>query len=121
MNVNSVAELLSKSVKEDRDIHGLMVYNFPKQEVLASTFSPEETKKFMEVEKLYMDLELEHATKVDPAGERNWLMVSLSRKIVYSVKITKDIHLYADLEPSEAPSAAIEDGLELALMIGRML
>ena len=48
-------------------------------------------------------------------------MVSLSRKIVYSIKITNEFHLYADLEPAEAPSAAIENGLELGLMIGRML
>ncbi|OGH64295.1 MAG: hypothetical protein A2821_01870 [Candidatus Magasanikbacteria bacterium RIFCSPHIGHO2_01_FULL_41_23] len=116
-----ILDLLSKTVKEDANVHGLMVYNFSKQEVVATTFSPEDTEKFMKVEKLYMDLETEHATKVDPAGERNWLMVSLSRKIVYSIKITNEFHLYADLEPAEAPSAAIENGLELGLMIGRML
>lgn len=118
---NKIAELIAKVVKGDPDIHGMMVYNFPKQEVIASTFTPEETEKFMRVEKVYLDTETTQATKIDPAGERNWLMVSLSRKIVYSIRITNDVHLYADLEPSEAPSAAIEDGLELALMIGRML
>jgi hypothetical protein len=121
MKNDKILEKIKDVVEKDRDINGLMVYNFPKQEVIASTMNPEDTQKFMEVEKLYMDLELNQATKVDPAGTRNWIMVSLDRKIVYSIKITDEIHLYGDLEPSEAPTAAIEDGLELALMVGRML
>jgi len=116
-----ILELLKKIVTEDKDINGLMVYNLPKQEVVATTFSPEDTEKFMKVEKLYMEAETNQATKIDPAGNRNWLMVSLDRKIVYSVRITNDVHLYGDLQPSEAPTAAIEDGLELALMVSRML
>ena len=51
-----ILDLLSKTVKEDANVHGLMVYNFSKQEVVATTFSPEDTEKFMKVEKLYMDL-----------------------------------------------------------------
>jgi hypothetical protein len=121
MKNDKILGLLKDVVAKDRDINGLMVYNFPKQEVIASTFSPEDTRKFMTVEKLYMDIEIKKATKVDPAGNRNWVMVSLDRKIVYSVRITDEVHLYGDLEPSEAPTAAIEDGMELALMIGRIL
>lgn len=121
MQNDKIQKLIQGVVTKDKDINGLMVYNFTKQEVIASTFSPEDTQKFMKVEKLYMDVEIKQATKVDPAGSRNWLMVSLDRKIVYSVRITDEVHLYGDLEPSEAPTAAIEDGLELALMVGRML
>lgn len=121
MQQKKILAMLKQVVKGDRDINGLMVYDFPKQKVIASTFSAADTKKFLTVEKLYMDLETQHATKVDPAGTRNWLMVSLNRKIVYSIRITDDVHLYGDLAPSEAPTAAIEDGLELALMVGRLL
>src|ERR1700731_863652 len=105
MDKGKISEFIARAVKEDADIHGMMVYNLPKREVIASTFSPDETEKFLTVEKMYMDCETEHATKVDPAGQRNWLMVSLARKIVYSIRISEDVHLYADLEPSEAPSA----------------
>ena len=121
MQNDKILKLIKNVVAKDKDINGLMVYNFQKQKVVASTFSPEDTKKFMKVEKLYMDVEIKQATKVDPAGNRNWLMVSLDRKIVYSVRITNEVHLYGDLEPSESPTAGIEDGLELALMIGRIL
>ena len=121
MKNDKILGIIKDVVAKDRDINGLMVYNFPKQEVIASTFNPADTVKFMTVEKLYMDIEIKKATKVDPAGNRNWIMVSLDRKIVYSIRITDEIHLYGDLEPSEAPTAAIEDGLELALMIGRTL
>ncbi|MBI2443777.1 MAG: hypothetical protein HYV42_00855 [Candidatus Magasanikbacteria bacterium] len=121
MQQEKIAKLINEVVTKDPDINGLMVYNLPKQKVIATTFSSGDTKKFMKVEKLYMDVETNKATKIDPAGDRNWLMVSLNRKIVYSIRITDEVHLYGDLQPSEAPTAAIEDGLELALMIGRML
>jgi hypothetical protein len=121
MNTEKIQEFLEQTLKEDDGLIGLTVFNMVNSESVGSTFDDDHTNKVMEIEKMFYDLETGDAEKKDPVGGMNWVMSSYARKIIFNIRITKDIFIFGEAHPMEAPSAVIEDGLEMALMIGRML
>jgi hypothetical protein len=121
MKAQAIAQTLHNTVKDDQDLMGLMVFNLPKQEIIASTFPVDYTEKTIQFEKSFKDLAGEAAASLGSAGEMNWFMKSLERKVLYSVRISEEVYLFGETKVTEAPSSAIEDGLEIALEIGRML
>lgn len=121
MQKDVVRQYVSKIVKGDPDLKGLIVYNVSSKEIYATTFSDKLSKLYVKIEKMFQDLEGGKAEKLDPAGGCNWAMSSLGRKIVFNVRITDTVFLFGEFLPQEAPSAVIEDALEIALTISRLL
>jgi len=121
MKKEEIKSLLEEAVKNDQDLNGLMVYNLATGEVVASTFSEDYSKKTIEISKIFQGTEKEAVTIVESAGGTNWVMKSLNRKVIYDVHIKEGFWIFGETKISEAPTAALEDGLELALMVGRLL
>ena len=121
MKKDEIKSLLDEAVKDDQDLNGLLVYNLTTGEVVASTFPDDYSKKTIEISRIFQGTEKEAVSIVDSAGGTNWVMKSLARKVIYDVKISGDVWLFGETKISEAPTAALEDGLELALMIGRLI
>lgn len=120
-NMHKINDLLAETIKEDGGFKGLMVFDMKKGDVLSSTFDEKHAKTMVKVEKKFFDLESGEVEKLDPSGAMNWVMSSFERKVVFDVRITDDVFLYGECEPMKAPTTVIEDALELALMIGRVL
>lgn len=121
MSHPAIAELLKKTVKEDQDLTGMLVFNLPKQEVIATTFPADYSEKLMQIERSFQETEHKASDLIGSDGAMNWMMKSLERKVLYDVRISKDVYLFGEARITEAPSSAIEDALEIALEIGRML
>ena len=121
MKNEPIHALIQNAVDEDPDLTGLLVYNLPEAKAIASTFPGEYSKKAMEIQQIFYDTE-QHAMRIhESAGGTNWVLKSLARKVVYDVRITDDIYIFGETRITEAPTAALEDALELALMVGRLL
>jgi hypothetical protein len=122
MRNTEVQNLIAEATDRDPDAVGLLVYNFSTEEILATTFTEEHSKKVIAIQKKFYELEEDSVIATEePADETNWFMKSVARKIIYEVHITKDVCLFGETKITEAPTAALEDALELALMIGRRL
>ena len=117
-----IQNLLADTTKNDPDLVGLLVYNFATGEILATTFSPEHSEKVIKIQKIFYETEKDSLVSTEePADETNWFMKSVSRKIIYEVHVTRDVCLFGETKITEAPTATLEDALELALMISRKL
>ena len=57
----------------------------------------------------------------DFAGPKNWAMYSFGKKIVVTARIKKDNWITVEYAIEKAPSACVEDALELALMVNEQL
>lgn len=122
MRNNEVQNLISEATDRDSDVVGLLVYNFETEAIIATTFSEEHSKKVIAIQKKFYETEEDSLVATEePAGETNWFMKSVARKIIYEVHINNDVCLFGETKITEAPTAVLEDGLELALMIGRRL
>ena len=121
MDKKEIQILIEGAVKEDQDLTGMLVYNLPKAEVIASTFPEDYSQKAIEIQQIFYETEQEAMKIVKSAGGTNWVLKSLARKVIYDIRITDDIYVFGETKVTEAPTAALEDGLELALMIGRLL
>lgn len=118
----ALQNLLDKFDKEDPEISGIVVFDIKTSEVLASsTFSDDYAVKTVKIEQMIRDLELDRILKLDPAGQKNWAMYSFGRKIVVTVHIRGSIWMTSEYVVQKAPSAAIEDALEIALMANDVL
>ncbi|HXK40063.1 MAG TPA: hypothetical protein VJ837_04495 [Candidatus Paceibacterota bacterium] len=121
MKNEPIHALLQSAVDEDPDLTGLLVYDLLKAEVIATTFSEEYSKKAIEIQQIFYDTE-QHAMRIhESAGGTNWVLKSLARKVIYDVRITDTVYIFGETRITEAPTAALEDALELALMVGRLL
>lgn len=122
MRNNEVQSLITEATERDPDVVGLLVYNFENEDILATTFSEEHARKVIAIQKKFYETEEDNLVATEePAGETNWFMKSVARKIIYEVHIDKNICLFGETKITEAPTAVLEDGLELALMIGRRI
>ncbi len=117
MEHKKLQELLDKFDKEDPEITGITVYDIAKGQQIASTFSQDYNKKTIEIEQAIADLEKNRILKLDPAGPKNWAMYSFGKKIVATVRVRHDNWLTMEYAIEKAPSACIEDALEVALMV----
>ena len=113
----NVQDLIDKFDKEDPEITGIAVFDINKGIPLASTFSEDYNKKTIEIEQSIADLEKNRILKLDPCGSKNWAMYSFGKKIIVTVRIKKDNWLTMEYAIEKAPSACIEDALEVALMV----
>ncbi|HEV7424081.1 MAG TPA: hypothetical protein VGO21_02730 [Candidatus Paceibacterota bacterium] len=121
MQTKAIQKLLTRLNKEDEEISGAVVFDLKKGTVIASTFSKEYVKKTIEIEQLIADLEKRRIMKLDPCGSKNWAMYSFNKKIVATVRIKKDIFISLEYVMEKAPSASIEDALEVALMVNELI
>jgi len=121
MENQKIQSLLDKFDKEDPEITGICVFNINDGSTIASTFSKDYNEKTIEIEKSIADLEKNRILKLDPCGPKNWAMYSFGKKIIVTVRIKKDIWLTIEYAIEKAPSACIEDALEVALMVNEML
>jgi len=121
MQANKIQQLLSRLGKEDKEITGSVVFNITTGKALASTFPKAYVKKTVKIEQLIADLEKNRIMKLDPAGSKNWAMYSFNKKIVVTVRTKKDIFTSLEYEIEKPPSGAIEDALEVALMVNELL
>lgn len=108
--------IIKKFKKEDSQLIGISVFNVKTGKVLATTAPMNIAKKVVWVRQQYE--KMGHVVdKKYPAGKWNWSMTSLSRLIGVGVRIKGDLSLTVAYKVEKAPSAAIEDALELALMV----
>lgn len=122
MKKDEIQSLISEATERDPDMVGLLVYNFATEEVIATTFPEEHSRKVIAIQKKFYETERDALVSTEePADETNWFMKSVARKVIYEVHIEKDVCLFGETKITEAPTAALEDALELALMIGRRL
>jgi len=119
MENSKIKELLTKFDKEDPEITGAVLFNLNNKSVLASTFSEDYDKKTIEIEQAIADLEKNRILKLDPCGPKNWAMYSFGRKVVVTVRVKDDNWLTMEYAIEKAPSACIEDALEVALMVNQ--
>ncbi len=120
MDNKKILDLISKYVKDDSELIGLVVYDRKKGVSFASTFDSKETAKQIKIS-LFCESNDKRIEKLDPSGNFRWEIFSFSRKIVCSVRINKNIFVDAFYESDKAPSGAIEDALEIALDVGELL
>ena len=116
-----IRELLAKFDKEDPEIIGIVLFDIAKGSVIASTFSEDYDKKTIEIEQVIADLEKNRILKLDPCGPKNWAMYSFGKKIIVTVRVKKDDWITVEYAIEKAPSACIEDALEVALMVNQSL
>lgn len=121
MQTHEIQNLLSRLDKEDKEIAGVVVFDIKKDEAIASTFSPDYVKKTLEIERLIANLEKKRIMKLDPCGPKNWAMYSFDKKIVVTVRVKHDIFTSTEYVIEKSPSAAIEDALEVALMVNELI
>lgn len=121
MKNQKIYNLIQKSVDEDPDLTGLLVYSLSTGEVIGSTFSNEYAKKAIEIQQIFYNTEKKAVEIIESAGGTNWVLKSLARKVIYDIRITNDVYLFGETKVTEAPTSALEDGFELGLMIGRLL
>lgn len=119
--IDKIQELLLRFDREDEDISGVVVFDIKKGKELASTFSDEYTVKTIKIEQMLQELDKDRILKLDPAGPKNWAMYSYDKKIIATVRVKDDICLSCEYSVERAPSAAIEDALEIALMVNQLL
>lgn len=114
-------ELIEKFCKEDSHIRSIVVYDMDSEKILETT-SPEDTGNVIEVTKVVLNAD-ERANKASKryVGKTNWYMYSFEKTVIVRVRIVKEIFIQIEYSIETAPSAAIEDGLELALMVGNHL
>jgi len=116
MENQNIKSLLDKFDKEDPEITGICIFDINKGTVTASTFPEEYNKKTLAIEQSIAELEKDRILKLDPCGPKNWAMYSFGKKIIVTVRIKKDNWLTIEYAIEKAPSACIEDALEVALM-----
>lgn len=121
MEVQKIQELFSRLDKEDKEITGLIVFDIKEGKPIASTFTEAYDKKTIEIEQDIANLEKNRILKIDPCGLKNWAMYSFGKKIIVTTKIKKDVWLTIEYAIEKAPSACIEDALEIALMANESL
>lgn len=121
MQHKKIQDLLKKLGKEDREISGIVVFSMNTGKPLASTFSAAYVKKTVAVEQMIAKMEKNRILKLDPCGPKNWAMYSFGKKIIVTVRIRKDVFMSVEYVIEKAPSASIEDALEVALMINELL
>jgi len=121
MENQKIQELLTKFDKEDPEITGIVLFDIAKGSVIASTFSEDYNKKTIEIEQAIADLETNRILKLDPCGPKNWAMYSFGKKIVVTARIKNDVWITMEYAIEKAPSACIEDALEVALMVNQSL
>lgn len=109
--------------KEDKQIRGITVFNSRTKEVIASTASKKIAEKVVKSRREYLKLgeKMRKLWGGQGGGKFNWDALSLSRYIIVGVKIKGDIYLSIEYIVEKAPSAAIEDALEIALMVNQEL
>ncbi|MBN2585643.1 hypothetical protein JXA59_03310 [Patescibacteria group bacterium] len=116
MNNDNLQGLLKMCDQKDEQISGIIVFDMDSGKSLASTFSSEYDAKTIAIEQALTALDEDRIMKLDPVGPKNWAMYSYDRKVVATVKIRGSIWLSCEYKTEKAPSAAIEDALEIALM-----
>lgn len=122
MQKKEIESLVVEAAKNDPDVVGLLVYNIKTEEILTTTFSEEHSRKVVAIQKKFYETEEDSLVATEePADETNWFMKSVARKTIYEVHIKEGICLFGETKITEAPTAVLEDALELALMIGRRL
>lgn len=115
-------QLLTKFKDEDAEIAGILVYDSKTDEIVASTYSEEQGKKLVVVRKKYEKLGEEAVAEgVYPPGRWNWGMTSVARYTLFGTNLVGDYVMAGEFEESKAPSACIEDALELSLMVNDLL
>ena len=115
-------ELFKKFQTEDKEIAGLLVYVEKTGEIIASTYNEKKGKNIVALRNKYARLG-EEAVKegVYPKGRWNWGLTSVARYTVFGVNLIKDYVMAGEFVESKAPSACIEDSLEIALMANDIL
>lgn len=121
MKNSNVQILLDRLDQEDQEITGMVVFNIQSGEIIGSTFAPEYTQQTIEIEQLILDLETQRLQKLDPTGQKTWTMYSFSKKVVLTIRIQGPVFISCEYVIHKAPGAAIEDGLEIALMVNEAL
>ncbi len=117
-----IQKLVEQFDEKGDEVIGIVVYDLDSGEVFASqSFSQDYINKTLEIERAIKVLEQDRILKLDPAGQKNWVMYSYWRKIVVTVRIQASFFLTLEYQPKKAPSAAIEDALEIALMVNEII
>jgi hypothetical protein len=121
MKNDKVQALLDDLGKKDPELDGSVVFHIGSGAVVASTLSEDYNQKTVKIEQLVMELEKDRILKLDPTGPKNWMMSSWAKKIVVTARIKGDVFVSCEYAIEKAPSAAIEDVLEIALMVNQHL
>ena len=119
---DKVKDLLSKFKSEDKEIAGLMVYNSKTSEIVATTYDAKKSSDLIAVRNKYIKLGEEAVAEgVYPEGSWNWGMTSVARYSLFATNLVGDYVMADEFIESKAPSACIEDALELSLMVNDIL
>lgn len=120
MDAKKIQTLLNGFKKEDKMLNNLMVYDRKNKKLIASTVSAAKAKQVIKIAKIMEEADKRTAL-IDKPGKLNWDMASFARKVVVFVRIHGEIFLDVSYRVEKAPSGAIEDALELALMVGELI
>jgi len=121
MENQKIKDLLTKFDKEDPEITGIVFFDIDNGSVIASTFSEDYNKKTVEIEQAIADLEKNRILKLDPCGPKNWAMYSFGKKVIVTARVKDNNWITMEYAIEKAPSACIEDALEVALMVNQSL
>lgn len=113
-----VQQLLERFKGEDKEIAGLLVYVEKTGEIVASTYDDKKGKNIVSVRNKYAQLGAEAVAEgVYPDGRWNWGLTSVARYTLFAVNLVQDYVMAGEFVESKAPSACIEDALEISLMV----
>jgi hypothetical protein len=99
----------------------MMVFDLKTGEILGSTYSKEHAKKVIEIEQMAENLENKDLSEIDSGRKSTWAMLSFERKIVVFSRVKGDISLSAEYALQKSPTGAIEDILEIALLVNNLI
>lgn len=120
--VGELQKLLEKFKSEDKEVAGLLVYDSETNKIISSTYDERKGKKIVAVRTKYSQLGAEAVMEgVYPAGRWNWGMTSVALYTMFATNLIGDYVLAGEFLESKAPSACIEDALEVSLMVNAAL
>jgi hypothetical protein len=114
--------LLKKFRSEDKEIAGLLVYIEKTGKIIASTYNQKKSKNIVVLRNKYAQLGKTAVTQgVYPRGRWNWGLTSVARYTLFAVNLVGDCVMAGEFVEAKAPSACIEDALEISLMANDIL
>jgi hypothetical protein len=118
---DKIQNLLDKFDREEDELLGMMVFDLKTGEILGSTFEDKKAKDIIEIERKTQELEKNKFAVIDPAGKKTWAIYSLERKISVVSRVDNDIFVISEYAIQKSPTGAIEDILEIALLVNNLI
>lgn len=118
--MDEIKEKITKFKQEEPHIKEVTLYDMSAGEILATTHTPKMADKIVDITKIVLETDKE-ANSISNVGRTHWHMYSFAKEVIARVRIKKNTFVQVEYTVETAPSSAIEDALELGLMINDLM